>query len=95
LRQFSQHEELLFKYASNTAYNGKKMGYVRAAGQVSTLPLKGCHKKTRNCREYIQDVRPWLRAVSADRQAALTAEQITTTVICDGHLGAAHDVPQE
>jgi len=66
--------------------------------------MKGCHsfqypiegyKKTRNCREYIQDVRAWLIAVSADRQAALGAERITTTVIRGTHLGAAHDVPRE
>ncbi len=35
-----------------------------------TLLLKGCHKKTRNYREYIQDVWAWLIA-------ALGAERIT------------------
>jgi len=30
-----------------------------------------------------------------DRQAALTAERITTMVIRGGHLGAAHDVQRE
>ncbi len=44
---------------------------------VSTLLPKGCRKKTRSCREYIQDVRVWLTTVSADRQAAFGAERIS------------------
>jgi len=41
------------------------------------------------------DVRAWLIAVSADRQAGLSAERITRMVIRGTHLGAAHDVPRE
>jgi len=36
--------------------------------------LKGCQKKTRNCREFIQDVQAWLIA-------ALAAERITMTYL--------------
>jgi len=63
---------------------------------INTLLLKGCHsfqyplrgvEKNKNWK-YIQDVRAWLIA-------ALDAERITTMVIRDTHLGAAHDVPRE